>query len=1130
MTPSIGSTLQLWRRVEMFFQRSIQCGVDQITQRGLAVTAGMCVSALIIAFGVSTLAGNISWSQGYSDFIVGHLAWRDESKSGDFLQLAVFWLTFFTVLAALGHWSFRITRGGQDGDTLRVIDNLLMITLIPAAWYLGTELVTTTATVRFIWLASVSGLFALLTLGAFSRLKEYGDASQTSDVLFGMMLLIFFSLIAGMAFSTFLSRAFEFTTALGRISSPYLMQVGLLFSISIIFVLFRSHTSLSAFRERLLRAILFFQLPGALLLFVLIPPFWNEVETTSISRPMVSPFLFFALYALVIASLAELYRLWKRAESKRIEGLESVVASSFCIAVLVFVHTPAAGVLHISLDDYHVGERYLPWTQWWDFGKIPFVDLTAVHGFIHIVRGMLNSFFFAGTAASYESANALLFAVAVAINFIALRHLAGPLPAFILTYGLCNSFFAFWFIVPAMVVLLNPWLRASPLKWLFVWVALSLASVLYVLSTGLAFVIGTFPFAAWMLWRSVRLQRTLTLIAAVSTGLLFLFLTWISPIDEILAGLIWYVQQNAGSNSTAYGIALEFSKGDVPIHRGLFSAGDVWNVLRFGWIAMVPIFIFVAWKQINRNEVRDSQVAMFCMMAVGFLVAFASYSFGRIDPGGLSRTGATTVWVWSTIVPVAILLHKRKRFPIAGWVLFSIFSSMAFQLADGRPFPSPNELEHRSSSVMNVAQANIVDGSALGLPGLGKAEINRGQLESLLSLRDLLNQTLRPGETFLDVSNRSARYFYLGYPLPTFELAMYNAPATDMQRKIIEQIRAARPPMVLLESGNLQFDGGPVSLRANLIYRDILLNYVPVKWGTFIIGLSPKRFRELASNVDGQVLPVDEITDGNWTRGISNNPESAGFVVKNSILLDSIKPGDILLFPKSGSRTVRQVIQDQIWVHGASLVVDDSNQETKIQVVPSIVPRGESELTIPSEFKLSLLDRAFQVRHLENIPAAWGRSYENLLSKLERIAEINQGDFTIVHSVHSPSSSRYDVVGDDPYLVADISKLNLRGVDVAFLSFAFACESGQSGTTVPELEIYWNSEPTNKFDESRVLRFNGHSGTLLVPIDVNPRWLLSPRLAQIRFDVADRSCKSFTLGDFRMYQRQHIRNETEGRT
>jgi hypothetical protein len=180
----------------------------------------------------------------------------------------------------------------------------------------------------------------------------------------------------------------------------------------------------------------------------------------------------------------------------------------------------------------------------------------------------------------------------------------------------------------------------------------------------------------------------------------------------------------------------------------------------------------------------------------------------------------------------------------------------------------------------------------------------------------------------------------------------------------------------------------------------------------------------------------------------------------------------------------------------------------------------KAQYTINSALTATL-DRIFQEPDLRNVPASWGRSYESLERTFHSVRRTSKAFPVLdINSVSILDDGGYQVIGEDPYIRFDISKLDLSGKDAGLVSFSFSCERGLGPT--PIIEFFWSSKDLSE-SEMTVSRFDGRSGVLILPVDTTPSWLLAEKLQTIRFDVRDKaSCNTFSIQNISFLQRNAV--------
>ena len=131
------------------------------------------------------------------------------------------------------------------------------------------------------------------------------------------------------------------------------------------------------------------------------------------------------------------------------------------------------------------------------------------------------------------------------------------------------------------------------------------------------------------------------------------------------------------------------------------------------------------------------------------------------------------------------------------------------------------------------------------------ADLSRSLLERLRRVRSVLKGIVEPGETYLDLTNHGAEYFYLKYPLTVQASAFYNLPHRNQQIRAIERLEAAPPPIALVSTDRTYLlDGASLPLGSHLLYRYVVEQYIPVKLDDLIFLIRPDRLAPLKAQLE----------------------------------------------------------------------------------------------------------------------------------------------------------------------------------------------------------------------------------------------------------------------------------------
>jgi len=1043
---------------------------------------GSGISALVIGglFFLATL--HLKVNQGYSDFIVGSLAWTAGNKFQDLIALPIFIFVSFSSYLAISRISSRLKEAHGAAVSAKFISQLILWAL---PFYMGIATLFLGGVVDVkAQIVSALGIFSL-SLAGFVGIKspEIPDPARWSAILFVALL----TSLMPMEVAVLLSRVPN--DLIGELNSDLFIRgnnilIGIGFILGVIAI-----TRVKQITNQDLSKFFLAAQIGLPLFYITLYPAKilqpsGEVisyETTFYLRVLVITLVVYGIYDVV-----KRFRLSVDADWK--ERLSPFALFALLVALKVG-HTVAP---HISPDDYHFGENLL---GWWSYlrGLIPYVDYVPAHGLVeNDLKSALSYFFYDGTAASIAEVGRLAFALLGLIAFVSLYRFTGSLVlAFFVILTLGWSRLAWLFFTPFICIWLSPVLRKTPSKWLFVWITTAPLVILGVPPQGLLLVAAFGSLALKMAYDQIQLgnKGSWKQLAIVVVVLLLVLL--VTPVGMMLFGAIRYVIENGPVNQIAYGVPWSLGwSGDAKFRF-------VFELIRMSWVA-VPIFclyfMFSNWRDLkDSGSIFYAALVFFC-----FSLLLIPYSMGRIDPGGVSRPGLASIFGWAILFPLLFWDFSKAKYA-AIVVLVSVFMSTLL----GFGIPSLSRLS--SIAAQKIHSSPLRDSDAAGLPNIGRAYMEENQWNRINKLNKLLNSKLDIGETYLDLTSRNAHYFYLSR-LPAMPItAPYNLVSPSQQKRIVNSLTTSPPKIALLEAANITHDGGGLAMRNPQLYRFVIDNYSPRMEDGFIVGYI-KSDKVMAE--DGKIFAeIKDFTDQNWLRG-SNRIDPA-VILSDPILVSMLKVGDHIRFGKNGK--LRSIIR--VWPEGSSIWVDGG------AIPDSGGYTNNAELIVGphvhKEYVSSLFQRSFSVKDYQKIPVSWGRSANSLKDKMDLVGGLD----ALTPSIHHLASENgnYMIKGDDPQVSFDISGLNLSGRDAGLLKFDFDCFGGSSD---PKLQIFWWGDDRSGPFETSSIKFSAENGTLIAPLDASPWWLTLRKISGIRIDL-DKStaCHGFRIKNIGLYQR-----------
>lgn len=826
---------------------SLRLSKIRLTQEDLTLSILSGVGlAFIIVWNIYPYIGS---GQEYKDLVVGNLIWSDYDKDKEWhaLNLLIIGSVVFSLCISI---LFQHLRGKDISvDYIKATHQLFYIAWLPAIFWLGAALMRPNISP---FIMSTSGVFliliALIVLG-LSRYKEKPAYKDVMDVGFSSILILGLSAFSILAIAVTIGKISIDSRDILLKWSWILVSTGIVFALSFIVFNIYLSTSLTKMKHRFHLSLLILQVALPLLLFVFISKeyFYQDKILTMYK----SNRLIIIIIGLIAFSWYMLLRRYQNLLKEKKAGIDSSyigVMSAFALyPISVYIswsqYIPWFG---FEADDFHIGEQLLPWQQIFDFGKLPYVDFVPIHGLMSLGYGGLNELFYGHTIATFPLARGLLTSIVVGVTFLAIFFFVGPVPALLLTPFIGGSNDRMYFLVPVILFLSHPKVTGHRQLWLSAWVPVCLFSIYYNTVVGAGIAIGSLPVALYMGWRAFREDiRWFKLFLTSITIIAFLIMA-ISPLREIVFGFIYFVIDNASTNEIANGIGL-FQYNILPTELGFAANQFQWDLLKLSWmlVALISAVLLVRAllpRQDNPNLVRQDNlyskyVWLVALLPITFFM-IGNWALVRIDPNNLSRTGALSYIALAVFLPLIIIgfisdSTRSVRILFVALIMGAVIGTAVvpdYNVWLTKPF---------NSEVVNK-DYTLVSGKEVGLPRLGEMFADPKRIKQLQSLRETMAPFLRTGETFLDLTDHSALYFYLDMPVPVLYSADYVAANSKSYARMINQIKKNPPPVVLI-APRISFDGGPASLRSYPLYRELVDSYVPRQIGEYTFLIRPDR-------------------------------------------------------------------------------------------------------------------------------------------------------------------------------------------------------------------------------------------------------------------------------------------------
>jgi len=425
------------------------------------------------------------------------------------------------------------------------------------------------------------------------------------------------------------------------------------------------------------------------------------------------------------------------------------------------------------------------------------------------------------------------------VSFAAMEERLGDIDA-LMTAGLC--------------VLGYAWIKLDHVKWLLTWLVVGTIAVLLAPGQGGLLVMATMPGGAWRLYQALREERLPLLKTAAAVVVVLAVLGFATPMGLMVAGAIRYGVGQSAVNGIANGLPWFSSFGSMAhVHPWLF------EILRFSWIGAGAIaLVLTLWVWVSARRERGG-LALFIGTTVALLcVLYVIRSAVRVDAGFVGRPGWTSVWALALLLPVllSVVLQGTRQLTALAVVITAAaalsgqFGVVGIDRAFERPFQKVPYAE--------TALAKTVDGAALGMPNLGRVRLEEAHVTRLVGVKTQLDRLLDPEETFMDMTNRGAQYFYFDRVPPSDLSAFYNMITVGQQQRALDGFEKHSVQVALIGADNTLLDGLPASLRAPLVYRHLLLNYVPITLDKYDFMVAPERLARVGAADASPDLPSEE--------------------------------------------------------------------------------------------------------------------------------------------------------------------------------------------------------------------------------------------------------------------------------
>jgi len=818
------------------------------------------LATFIISISVSRLFAyfySLVIPQKYSQFTVGAIAWTAGSKNFDYLILFGFLACFFLLFSALRMLAAFMREADQKNIETQ-FRQLIIYCSIPVGIWAGTIFRTDELNFEPINISSILMLLSIaLTVILIGQKDKLFTSKEYSEIISSGLLAILLSPVNVSAILIAYNRisiAPDFTSILLKrvlMAMSWVMVFHLIFvlftAIALFLIVTQKRGDVLQFKKSLRILLCSSQIALPLTFLILIPNPWiNEDQKFYGYDISISLWLFSIV--LILVGLVDLgIRFWQAIQVNNQNSILSAISPLSIIAVLLLLKSPVVGVSFIPSDDYHWGEHLLGYWLWKDHGYIPYQDYDPARGLVNYLPGFLADLFLNENASSYTAiiGGPILILPFIAVAYFVVAQTIGSLPAFLGLLFMPNpgGLFEIDIVVTvALCICVKLLLNQRWIAFLMTWLSACALLIMFGPGQGGLFLIATLPLAGFAFYKAMCGNRRNLLYSLGIFALCAIAISLLTPLDNILIGAFRYGIEQSSLNTTAYGIEWDKSRLNPARENYPPLTYPLFELIRTSWI-VVSVFIgLLIYRTLIRGRVNQNKSFLFFAIPIFILtVLLIPRSAGRIDGGIMSRLGFTSIWVGCLLLPLG-LLQKGKN----GQKAMLIFLLAILGGILSAPLNLSTNLLSNSIAAVNVTKISILDSKVTGLPRLGSGVVEPAHLHRLQKISTILKSLLETNETYLDLTNFNAHYFYFDYPPPIQSGAPYNLVHLNQQVRALEALKKNPPPLILVKADSNNHDAASLALRPHLLYRYIIAEgYTPFSVDNFIFFIRPNLVERL---------------------------------------------------------------------------------------------------------------------------------------------------------------------------------------------------------------------------------------------------------------------------------------------
>lgn len=762
----------------------------------------------------------------YTDFIAGSITWGGEGKSKDVSLIFTFILTSSLSIILLDKLQTWVNNKSNE-NVAKEFSIILLYTTIPFVIWIGEQFLSKGIPHyellffnAWIILGGISATFLIMIF--FHEPKIENNGSQF--IVYSFILFTFVTLSPDV-FGVILTRFGIVETLLHHLLSNAHYIVPFMWLVMLYF----SKNKVQYYKYSLL----IFQILIIGYFILLIPsPYKSE---GNLSFFPIKSSLYIIVIILVTYGIFDIYKRFKLNKFTN-ELSFSMLSPLTLVALFILIFFSSSALPKVSPDDYHFGEKLLPFFMISKYHIVPYADYALAHGFIDMIPAVGSNLFLDGTASTLYEGNRILTAIILIIVFLVVYHYMGLFVATLLT--LLAIPIGIWYFIAIVMSLIIINIKIEKIGVSFF--VISWFLVLLAPGQGIVFILAILPLVIYRAWRAKLLILNIKFVGLSFVILIIaaLLMPWVL---DMTFSAIKYVLENGPLNFQAYGIPWHKSWNTS---KTLNSSLAIYETIRTSWV-FLPIIILSFWLLGYYKEKKEA--LFYALFGVVFVLVMHKYSVGRIDPFGLTRLGIVS----SATIPLLFLsvhLLQFSKVTFSYWVIVAVFWMGLLT-----PNYLKNPIDNAKRGIFDIG--TLTKGSEVDIPKLGQGKTDSTHINRTIEIKRIVDQFLDINETFVDITNRGALYFYLNRKMP-IEAVAYNQPHSYMQQRSVDRLVKDPPPMALLKSDNINHDGRSVSIRTYYLYRWVIENYIPVSINNIIIGVHKSKVNRFNNRFPNTILPV----------------------------------------------------------------------------------------------------------------------------------------------------------------------------------------------------------------------------------------------------------------------------------